>query len=143
MLFLPDSNILIQALRENSAAHDVCRKWLLKCVSSGHEIALAELVETSLLRITTHPRLGPLPTDQVIGYWLEDLWSYPATRRVGAGVRHAEIFKKLLLDHNLTGNGINDAWLAALAMEHRATLVSTDNGFSRFPGLKWLNPMAR
>jgi len=48
-----------------------------------------------------------------------------------------------LLDHNLVGNDTNDAWLAALAMEHRATLVSTDNGFSRFPGLKWLDPTKR
>ena len=41
----------------------------------------------------------------------------------------------------LCGNDINDAWLAALAIEHRATLVSTDRGFFRFPGLDWLNPM--
>ena len=32
------------------------------------------------------------------------------------------------------------AWLAALAVEYRATLVSTDQGFDRFPGLDWLNP---
>ena len=35
---------------------------------------------------------------------------------------------------------INDVWLATLAIEHRATLVSTDQGFSRFPGLSWINP---
>ena len=142
MLFLPDSNILIHAVRENSSAHDVCRKWLLNCVSSGHEIGLVELVETSFLRITTHPRLGPLPLAQVVGFWMEDLWSYPATRRLAAGVRHTEILKRLLFAHNLAGNDINDAWLAALAIEHRATLVSTDEGFARFSGLKWLNPIA-
>jgi hypothetical protein len=41
----------------------------------------------------------------------------------------------------LRGNDLNDAWLAAVAMEHRATLVSTDQGFSRFPALSWINPM--
>ena len=35
---------------------------------------------------------------------------------------------------------MNDVWLAALAMEQRATLVSTDRGFGRFTGLDWLDP---
>lgn len=35
-----------------------------------------------------------------------------------------------------------DAWLAALAIERGATLCSTDADFSRFPALKWLNPLA-
>ena len=33
-----------------------------------------------------------------------------------------------------------DAWLAALAVEHDATLVSLDQGFARFADLRWLNP---
>ena len=40
----------------------------------------------------------------------------------------------------LSGNDLNDAWLAALALEHGAILVSTDEGFARFPGLAWQNP---
>jgi uncharacterized protein len=35
-----------------------------------------------------------------------------------------------------------DAHLAALAMEHGLTLCSADRDFSRFPGLKWMNPIA-
>jgi len=41
----------------------------------------------------------------------------------------------------LSGNDLNDAWLAALAIEHGATLVSTDTGFARYPGLTWQNPV--
>ncbi len=40
------------------------------------------------------------------------------------------------------GNLTTDAHLAALAMEHQATLWSTDADFARFPGLKWENPLA-
>jgi predicted nucleic acid-binding protein len=36
---------------------------------------------------------------------------------------------------------IQDAHLAALAIERGATLCSTDADFSRFPVLKWLNPL--
>jgi uncharacterized protein len=34
-----------------------------------------------------------------------------------------------------------DAALAALAMEHGATLDTTDRDFARFPGLIWTNPL--
>jgi uncharacterized protein len=34
-----------------------------------------------------------------------------------------------------------DAVLAAIALEHGATLYTTDRYFWRFPGLKWTNPL--
>jgi predicted nucleic acid-binding protein len=40
------------------------------------------------------------------------------------------------------GNLVSDAHLAALAVEHGATLHSTDRDFSRFDGLRWENPLA-
>jgi predicted nucleic acid-binding protein len=39
-------------------------------------------------------------------------------------------------------NLVTDARLAALAVEHGCELASTDSDFSRFPGLKWKNPIA-
>jgi hypothetical protein len=35
-----------------------------------------------------------------------------------------------------------DAHLAALAIEHGATLATTDRDFSRFPGLRSIDPLA-
>jgi uncharacterized protein len=34
-----------------------------------------------------------------------------------------------------------DAVLAAIALEHGATVCTTDRDFSRFAGLKWTNPL--
>ena len=34
-----------------------------------------------------------------------------------------------------------DAHLAALAIEHGATLYSADRDFARFPDLNWKNPL--
>ena len=42
----------------------------------------------------------------------------------------------------MTGRLVPDAHLAALAIEHGLTLCSTDGDFAKFPGLKWLNPLA-
>jgi hypothetical protein len=36
---------------------------------------------------------------------------------------------------------IMDAALAAIALEHGATLYTTDRDFMRFPGFRWTNPL--
>jgi predicted nucleic acid-binding protein len=41
----------------------------------------------------------------------------------------------------MAGNLVNDAHLAALAIEHGAELNSCDSDFSRFSGLRWVNPL--
>jgi predicted nucleic acid-binding protein len=40
-----------------------------------------------------------------------------------------------------TGALVMDAALAAIAIEHGATLHTTDRDFARFPGLRWINPL--
>jgi len=140
-LFLPDANVLIHALRKDAAEHVPCRQWLIHTAGLGDAIGLCELVETALLRIPTLPKLQLVPMAEALGFWRDDLWSYPGIRRLAAGTRHLGIFADLITAHELSGNDINDAWLAALAIEHRATLVSTNQGFARFPGLSWISPV--
>jgi predicted nucleic acid-binding protein len=98
-------------------------------------------VEAALLRIPTLPKLQLVPIAETIGFWKDDLWSYPGTRRLAAGPRHHRMLADFVIGLGLRGNDINDVWLAALAIEHRATLVSTDRGFARFSGLRWIDPM--
>ena len=38
------------------------------------------------------------------------------------------------------GNLVNDAHLAALALQYDATVISYDNDFGRFPGVRWERP---
>lgn len=38
------------------------------------------------------------------------------------------------------GNLVNDAHLAALAIEHGCTIVSFDHDFGRFEGVRWVAP---
>ena len=41
----------------------------------------------------------------------------------------------------LATSGVQDAHLAALAIEHGLILCSSDGDFARFPGLHWENPL--
>jgi hypothetical protein len=58
------------------------------------------------------------------------------------GERHWEILRRLVDEGQVMGPLVTDAALAALAIEHGATLHTTDRDFSRFSGLKWKNPIA-
>jgi predicted nucleic acid-binding protein len=40
-----------------------------------------------------------------------------------------------------SGGLTTDAHLAALAIEYQAELFSNDSDFSRFPGLRWTDPL--
>jgi len=48
----------------------------------------------------------------------------------------------ILVDANLLLYALVDAALAAIAIEHGATLCTTDRGFARFQNLSYLNPRA-
>ena len=66
----------------------------------------------------------------------------PQTILVHPGPRHADILFNLLKVVGGGGNLTTDAHLAALAIEHQAELHSTDADMARFPGLRWMNPLA-
>jgi predicted nucleic acid-binding protein len=53
-----------------------------------------------------------------------------------------QVLRELLLPLGTGGNLTSDAHLAALAIEHRAELCSSDTDFARFTGLKWRNPLS-
>lgn len=55
--------------------------------------------------------------------------------------RHRELLAGLL-DGESRADVVNDAHLAALAIEHGLTVCSTDRDFSRFAGVRWENPLA-
>jgi predicted nucleic acid-binding protein len=68
-----------------------------------------------------------------------DAWLGARSARVlHPGQRHAALFRQML--DTARGNLANDAHLAALAAEHRATVVSFDSDFGRFPGVRWERP---
>jgi predicted nucleic acid-binding protein len=61
---------------------------------------------------------------------------------LAAGERHWRIMRKVLSDGDARGNIVPDAHIAAIAIEHGATVATRDRGFARFKGLRWLDPLA-
>ncbi len=142
-MFLLDANILIYAFRRDSPSHDPCYAWLRAALAGGEPVATTGLVELAFLRITTLPSLGraaAAPRDAFA--FLEALRRDPMAVRIEPGPEHDGILARLCQQLRLRGNDINDAYLAALAFEHGATLVTVDQDFERFPDLALIDPLA-
>lgn len=65
----------------------------------------------------------------------------PTVVRVRPGPDHWGIFTSLLQVSGARGNVVPDAYLAALAVEHGATWITTDRGFARFPACAGALPL--
>ncbi|SRR6266516_2875245 len=139
---LPDANLLIYALDDISPRHEPAREWLDKTLSSSETVGFAWQVLLAVVRLTTRPTIfanpyRPEEVFDVIDVWLDR----PASTIAHPTGRHAAILRGLLTPLGTAGNLTNDAHLAALAVEYDAELCSCDADFSRFPGLRWVDPL--
>jgi toxin-antitoxin system PIN domain toxin len=140
---LLDVNLLIYAADEESRHHEQALEWFERTMSGVETVAFAWHALVGFLRITTRPRgtRNAWPIDralEVVDGWL----AQPVAVVVHPTERHAAVLRDLLVPLGSGGNLTNDAHLAALAIEHGATLCSHDNDFSRFKGIDWLDPLA-
>jgi hypothetical protein len=141
-VILPDANILIYAFRRDSDHHKEYRAWLESALASEPAFGISELVLSSVIRITTHPRVFVTPStlDQASRF-CEFLLTQPNVVRVTPGNRHWTIFVDLCRDAEARGNLVADAYLAALAIEAGAEWITADRDFARFRGLRWRHPL--
>jgi predicted nucleic acid-binding protein len=72
-----------------------------------------------------------------VASWL----AQPNVDVIEPGERHWDVLETLVSDNQTIGPLVMDAVLAAVAIEHGATLCTTDRDFSRFDGLAWTNPL--
>ncbi|BDP40522.1 ribonuclease VapC31 [Deinococcus aetherius] len=141
MSYLLDANLLLNAFRQDTPAHVASYGWLTRTLQEGEPVWTTSVNELALLRIATLPALGPLAASpERVFEFLAALHAQPNYRHLELGKAGLNRWRELTLSLNLRGNDLNDAYLAALALEHRLTLVTADAGFARFPGLRVLTP---
>ncbi|MBU6401611.1 MAG: type II toxin-antitoxin system VapC family toxin [Verrucomicrobia bacterium] len=141
-MILVDANLLLYAVNVAATQHAAARDWLDARLSGTEPVGFPWPVILAFLRITTHPGMFPRPLTIRTATGKMAAWlGQPVVRVLDPGGEHWRHFAELLQTTQCRGNLVQDAHLAALAIEYGATLCSTDNDFSRFPGLKWLNPL--
>ena len=141
-MILPDINLLIYAHNEAAPLHLEARAWWEDLLTREQPVGLPWMVIFGFIRLTIHAQVlvAPLPPDAAlerVNSWLE----VPSVRILEPGPRHLVIVAQLFESTRVGGNLTTDTHLAALAIEHQCQLQSNDLDFSRFPGLRWSNPL--
>ncbi|GIV00553.1 MAG: ribonuclease VapC [Actinomycetota bacterium] len=140
---VPDANLLLYAVDATSPRHPAARRWLEERLSGTETVGFAWVVLLAFLRLGTNPRVfaDPLGAREALDL-IEEWLARPCATIVEPTDRHPAILRELLEPLGTAGNLTTDAHLAALAIEHGAELCSCDADFSRFPGLRWIDPLA-
>ncbi|CAN5492008.1 MAG: type II toxin-antitoxin system VapC family toxin [Iamia sp.] len=138
---LVDANLLLYAVNEDAEHHDDARLWLDGALSGEDTVAFSWLVLLAFVRLATKPGLFPRPLSVEQAMARVDAWlgAAPAVV-VDPTSDHLAVLTRLLGQVGVGGNLVNDAHLAALAVEHRCSVVSYDNDFARFAGVTWEVP---
>lgn len=141
-MILVDANLLIYAVDRDSPQHAPARRWLEAVLSGSEPVGIAWVVALAFVRITTHPRIMGRPLGIAAALEYIDTWlRQPCVTLIGPGETHWPILRNLLSVSGAAGNLTSDAHLAALSIEHGATVASADSDFRRFAGLSHVNPL--
>ena len=141
-MILVDANLLLYAYHPRAEQHDKSRAWLEAALSGSELVRFAWLTLWAFLRIATDPREfeRPLSVSEA-GAAVSAWFAEPVAGVLKPGELHWNILSRLMRDGQTAGPLVMDAVLAAIAIEHGATLCTTDRDFARFAGLKWMNPL--
>lgn len=136
-----DANILLYAVNEDSIHHADANAWLDRALGGEDTVGLSWIVLLAFVRISTRPGIfaHPLQTGEAMQQ-VDDWITAPGGVAIHPGPAHVEHLATLLGAVGHGGNLVNDAHLAALALEHRAEIVSYDTDFARFPAVRRWTP---
>lgn len=140
-MLLIDASVLLHAVNARAREHVAARDWLEAALHAGEPVAFAWTVTLAFLRLSTHPSVCPRPlapgqAADIVERWLDT----PAALTIEPTRRHLPLLRGLLERAGTAGNLVSDAHLAALALEHGATVVSFDRDFARFAGIALHRP---
>ena len=138
---LVDTNVLLYAVHEEARFHAESLGWLDATLSSGEGVVLPWVTLLGFVRISTRPGIYAQPQSAQEAFDIVDAWlAVPSVITGEPDLRHASRSSRPAGRHRTGGNLVTDAHLGALALQYDATVVSYDNDFGRFPGVRWERP---
>jgi uncharacterized protein len=141
-VIVPDINLLLYANNPVAREYTVAQNWVESILNGNEAVGFCWPVLSGFIRISTSPRalLDPLDIRTAIEL-VEDYIGRENVVILSATDRHWLIFSDLLVKAKVRGAMTSDAEIATLVIENGGTLYTTDHGFSRYPGLKFVNPL--
>lgn len=140
-MLLVDANVLLHATNRKSRDHRSARGWLLRALAGTEAVAFTWTALLAFVRLATHPSVFPRPLTPSQAISTVEGWvGAPPAVIIEPTRRHLHLLSGLLAQTGTAGNLVGNAHLAALALEHDATVISFDSGFMRFQGVRWSQP---
>lgn len=141
-MILVDANLLLYAYDSESPHHAAARKWLEGVVSSGSAVRFALITLLAFVRIASDRRVYTCPLQPAEACSLIEEWlAMPNVRLLQLGPRAWGLLGAMCKEGQARGAMVMDAHLAALAIEHGASIATTDRDFTRFPDVELVNPV--
>ncbi|MFN8059175.1 MAG: type II toxin-antitoxin system VapC family toxin [Vicinamibacterales bacterium] len=142
-MIVVDANLLIYAIDADAPRHAAARRWLERIMSGPERVGLPWAVLLAFIRLTTRSTVFVRPIEPRVALDYVEAWlTLPNVEPVVPGPRHWTLLRELIDEAGTAANLTSDAHIAALAIEHGATLHSADNDFKRFARLVHVNPLA-
>lgn len=134
-----DVNVLVALHRPETAQHGAARQWWEGTVVAGVPFVVPDVSWSGFLRVTTNPRIYQEATA------LTDAWAFVRTMSAHRlclkhvpGPDTLTYFETAASQAQMVGPDLCDAYVAALAMEYGATVVTFDRDFRKFDNLRLL-----
>lgn len=142
-MLLLDVNPLLYALREDVPEHRAWSRWLDELLNGDELYSACGATLTAVIRIATSKKIfnTPTPIQDVLAF-IDGVRDSPAFVVIEPGTQHWPVMERLCRVVGVTGNLASDAYLAALAIEADAELITADRDFARFPRLRFRHPLA-
>jgi uncharacterized protein len=141
-LFL-DVNMLLYVVFNSYTEHEICRDWFEDAMDdTANRIGFPIAALLGFVRLSTQPRSSFLPITMAQALELVEGWvKQPNAYVPQPGDGHIEQVVNLMRSVNGNHALVTDAHLAALAIEHQATICSHDSDFKLFSALSVFDPL--
>jgi len=142
-MMLVDTNILIYAHRRDAQRHPEYRDWVRAMINGPEPYAVSDFAVTGMIRVVTDKRFyheWASTIDEALAF-ADEIRNQPQAQVIDPGAKFWGIFSSLCRQVGAAGKLIPDAYLAALAIEHGCEVITADQDFLRFPGLRWRHPL--
>ena len=133
-----DTNILVYADCEESSLHAAALQAVRRLAEGDEAWAIPVFCIGEFLRVVSHDRLfdPPTPVMEAVDA-VDSLHASPSSRLLTPGDRYLPLLRNLIAESHVRGNLVYDAQIAAVCLEHGATVLLTeDRDFARFRSLK-------
>jgi toxin-antitoxin system PIN domain toxin len=138
-----DTNILVYAHRQDMAWHRQAQACVAELAESGSPWAIPWPCIHEFIGVVTHRKIFPIPTPlgqavQQVEIWRES----PTLQLMAETASYWEELKHMLTAGRITGPATHDARIFAICRLHGVReLWSADRDFSRFVGVRVVNPL--